>query len=93
MKKTMIIIHWLTVILIAMAFLSIEYRSAFGKYSLFHDVMKTSHLYIGFLVLFLTIFRLIARQFVGGMSLDIHKSKLRVAISHFFHLFLYIWLI
>jgi len=93
MKKTMIIIHWLTVILIAMAFLSIEYRSAFGKHSLFHDVMKTSHLYIGFLVLFLTIFRLIARQFVGGMSLDIPKSNFRVAISHFFHLFLYVWLI
>ena len=94
MKKIMIIIHWLTVALITMAFLSIEYRSAFGKYTLFHDIMKSSHLYIGFLILFLTIFRLVARQFVGGMSLNnTNKSKLRNAISKFFHLFLYVWLI
>ena len=94
MKKTMITIHWLTVVLITIAFLSIEYRSAFGKHTLFHDVMKSSHLYIGFLILFLTMFRLVARQFVGGMSLNnTNKSKLRKAISKFFHLFLYVWLI
>ena len=56
MKKIMIIIHWLTVILIAMAFLTIEYRSTFGKHTVFHDIMKSSHLYIGFLILFITIF-------------------------------------
>ncbi|MGQ4003083.1 cytochrome b/b6 domain-containing protein [Francisellaceae bacterium CB299] len=94
MKKTMILVHWLTVILIAMAFLSIEYRSAFGKHSLFHDIMKSSHLYIGYLVLFITIFRLIARQFVPVMSLNnYNKSKLRKHISLFFHMFLYVWLI
>ena len=93
MKKTMIIVHWLTVVLIAMAFLSIEYRSAFGKHTLFHDIMKNSHLYIGFLILFITLFRIIARQFVAGMSLGNPKSKLKKAISQTFHLFLYIWLI
>ncbi len=56
-------VHLLTVILIAMNFLSIEYRSAFGKHTLFHDIIKSSHLYICFLVLFLTLLRLVARQF------------------------------
>ena len=45
MKKIIIIIHWLTVILIVIAFLNIEYRSTFGKHTVFYDIMKSSHLY------------------------------------------------
>ncbi|MFV9925196.1 MAG: cytochrome B [Francisella endosymbiont of Hyalomma scupense] len=40
-NKLMVFIHWTMVILITLAFISIEFRSAFGKETLFHDVMKT----------------------------------------------------
>ena len=94
MKKIMIILHWITVLFIFIAFLSIECRSIFGKDTLFHDVMKISHVYIGFIILFITIFRLIARQFVDGMSLNKeNKSKIKKTIASVFHLFLYFWLI
>ncbi|WP_234393459.1 cytochrome b [Francisella adeliensis] len=94
MKRLMILIHWLTAILIVCAFISIEFRSSFGKHNLFHDVMKSSHLYIGFIVLFLTIVRLFLRQIYGGMSYSRHKkSKIKKLISQLIHLFLYAWLI
>ena len=40
-NKLIVFIHWTMVILITLAFISIEFRSAFGKETLFHDVMKT----------------------------------------------------
>ncbi|AEB27931.1 cytochrome b [Francisella hispaniensis] len=94
-NKLMISIHWATVILIILAFITIEFRSAFGKETLFHDVMKTSHLYIGFLVLFLTILRLVVRKFVEfpiiGQRLS--YNKFRTIVAKIVHSFLYIWLI
>lgn len=94
MKRLMILIHWLTAILIVCAFVSIEFKSSFGKHNLFHDIMKSSHLYIGFIVLFLTIARLLLRQFYGGMSCSWYKkSKPRKFIAQSFHMFLYAWLI
>lgn len=93
MKKNIIILHWLTVLLIALAFLSIEYRDLLGKDSIFHDVMKSSHLYIGFLILFITILRFIIRQFTYDIELNNSKSRLRKILAQSFHLFLYAWLI
>lgn len=40
-NKLMVFIHWTIVIFITLAFISIEFRSAFGKETLFHYVMKT----------------------------------------------------
>ncbi|MFV9970663.1 MAG: cytochrome B [Francisella endosymbiont of Hyalomma asiaticum] len=37
----MVFIHWTMVILITLSFISIEFRNAFSKETLFHDVMKT----------------------------------------------------
>ncbi len=94
-NKFMVYLHWTTVILILLAFLSIEFRSMFGKYSLFHDVMKTSHLYIGFLILFITILRLVIRRFVSfpfiGQRLE--YNKFRTIVANLVHTFLYFWLI
>ncbi|WP_234393255.1 cytochrome b [Francisella noatunensis] len=91
----MVYLHWTTVILIFLAFLSIEFRSIFGKHSVFHDVMKTSHLYIGFLVLFITILRLAIRKFVSfpfiGQRLE--YNRFRTVVASLVHTFLYFWLI
>lgn len=94
-NKLMVYIHWVTVILIVLAFITIEFRSTFGKHSLYHDVMKTSHLYIGFLVLFLTIFRLVLRRFVTFpiISKRLSYSGFRAFIAKSVHIFLYVWLI
>nr|WP_245323077.1 cytochrome b/b6 domain-containing protein [Francisella sp. LA112445] len=91
----MVYIHWLTVILIFLAFISIEFRSIFGKHTLFHDFMKSSHLYIGFLVLFLTILRLSIRKFVEFPIIGqrIYYNFFRSIVSKIVHIFLYIWLI
>lgn len=51
-NKLMVSTHWATVILIILAFISIEFRSTLGKETLFHDVMKTSHLYRIFSTIF-----------------------------------------
>lgn len=94
-NKFMVYLHWTTVILIFLAFISIEFRSIFGKHSLFHDVMKTSHLYIGFLILFITILRLAIRKFVSfpfiGQRLE--YNKFRTIVANLVHIFLYFWLI
>ncbi|WP_234384203.1 cytochrome b [Francisella noatunensis] len=94
-NKFMVYLHWTTVILIFLAFLSIEFRSIFGKHSVFHDVMKTSHLYIGFLVLFITILRLAIRKFVSfpfiGQRLE--YNRFRTVVASLVHTFLYFWLI
>lgn len=94
-NKFMVYLHWTTVILIFLAFLSIEFRSVFGKHSVFHDVMKTSHLYIGFLVLFITILRLAIRKFVSfpfiGQRLE--YNRFRTVVASLVHTFLYFWLI
>ncbi|XSZ47201.1 cytochrome b [Francisella noatunensis] len=91
----MVYLHWMMVILIFLAFLSIEFRSIFGKHSVFHDVMKTSHLYIGFLVLFITILRLAIRKFVSfpfiGQRLE--YNRFRTVVASLVHTFLYFWLI
>ncbi|APC90799.1 MULTISPECIES: cytochrome b [Francisella] len=94
-NKLMVFIHWATVILIILAFTSIEFRSIFGKNTLFHDVMKTSHLYIGFLVLFLTILRLVIRKFVVFPIIGqrLLYTKFRAIVAKLVHGFLYIWLI
>ncbi|MED7819986.1 MULTISPECIES: cytochrome b [unclassified Francisella] len=94
-NRLMIYIHWFTVILIFLAFISIEFRSVFGKHTLFHDFMKTSHLYIGFLVLFLTILRLIVRNFVSFPIIGqrLYYNLFRSMISKTVHVFLYLWLI
>ncbi|ASG67121.1 cytochrome B [Francisella halioticida] len=42
-NQLMVYIHGLTVILIFLAFVSIEFRSIFGKHTSFHDFMKTDH--------------------------------------------------
>ncbi|QIW09217.1 cytochrome b/b6 domain-containing protein [Francisella sp. LA112445] len=94
-NRLMVYIHWLTVILIFLAFISIEFRSIFGKHTLFHDFMKSSHLYIGFLVLFLTILRLSIRKFVEFPIIGqrIYYNFFRSIVSKIVHIFLYIWLI
>ncbi len=94
-NRLMVYIHWLTVILIFLAFISIEFRSTFGKHTLFHLAMKSSHLYIGFVVLFLTIIRLTIRKFVKFPIIGqrIYYNFFRSIISKFVHVFLYVWLI
>ncbi|WP_150467239.1 cytochrome b [Francisella sp. SYW-9] len=94
-NRLMVYIHWLTVILIFLAFISIEFRSTFGKHTLFHDFMKGSHLYIGFLVLFLTILRLIIRKFVEFPIIGqrVYYNLFRSIASKAVHIFLYVWLI
>lgn len=94
-NKLTVYIHWATLILIILAFISIEFRSTFGKHTLYHDVMKTSHLYIGFMVLFLTILRLILRKFVVFPMIGkrFFYNNFRTLVSHVVHVFLYIWLI
>lgn len=95
LNRLMVYIHWLTVILIFLAFISIEFRSTFGKHTLFHDAMKTSHLYIGFLVLFLTILRLVIRKLVTFPIIGqrLYYNFFRSIVSKFVHVFLYVWLI
>ncbi|MED7787937.1 cytochrome b/b6 domain-containing protein [Francisella sp. 19X1-34] len=94
-NRLMVYIHWLTVFLILLAFISIEFRSIFGKHTLFHDFMKGSHLYIGFLVLFLTILRLCIRNFVEFPIIGqrIYYNLFRSIVSKLVHVFLYVWLI
>lgn len=94
-NRLMIYIHWATVILIVLAFVSIEFRSSFGKHTLFHDIMKTSHLYIGFILLFLTILRLAIRKFVSFPIIGkrVFYNTFRAILARVVHVFLYVWLI
>lgn len=94
-NRLMIYIHWATVILIVLAFVSIEFRSSFGKHTLFHDLMKNSHLYIGFIVLFLTILRLSIRKFVSFPIIGqrVFYNTFRAILARLVHIFLYVWLI
>jgi cytochrome b561 len=93
--KVLVWIHWLTLILIIMAFSSMEFRSIFGKHTLFHDVMKTSHFYIGITVLTLVIIRLLVKSFATKLPAiePSIKSKIQKMVSKFVHVFLYLWLI
>lgn len=93
--KVLVWIHWLTLILIIMAFASMEFRSIFGKDTLFHDIMKTSHFYIGITVLTLVIIRLLVKSFAAKLPVvePSIKSKVQRVISKSVHVFLYLWLV
>ncbi|MBK2026586.1 cytochrome b [Allofrancisella guangzhouensis] len=89
-KKLIIALHWLTVVLLILVFVSIEFRSAFGKNTVFYGFMKSSHFYIGFSILFLTTFRIILKQFI--MSPRPGYGLLRKLLAKLVHGFLYFWL-
>lgn len=86
-------IHWLVVLLILFSFFSIETRSFFGKNSLYHDLMKSSHFYTGLCILFLTILRLGIKPFVNFSDLSIEVNKLHLCIEKTVQGCLYVWLI
>ncbi|QIV95231.1 cytochrome b [Allofrancisella frigidaquae] len=90
-KKIIMALHWFTVVLLILVFISIEFRSTFGKNTVFYNFMKSSHLYIGFSILFLTICRIILKQFAIFQRSD--YSFLRDFSAKVVHGFLYSWLI
>jgi cytochrome b561 len=87
-------IHWLIVALILLSYFSIETRSIAGKTTLYHDIMKAGHFYIGFAVLFLTVSILIIKPFVRMKSINPKiTSKSQKLIYKCVHIFLYGFLI
>ena len=89
----MVYIHWTTFSLILLSFITILTRGIFGK-GMFHDVIKTMHFEIGFLILAITIFRIIMRHFTKFPAIKpALENKLQKFIAKSVHLFLYFWLI
>ena len=93
--KILVWIHWLTLVLIIMAFSSMEFRGMFGKHTLFHDVMKLSHFYIGITVLALVIIRLLVKSFASKLPAiePSIENKIQKIASKAVHVFLYFWLL
>lgn len=90
----LIYIHWLTMLLILLVYFTIETRSFFGKETLYHDIMMVSHFYIGMVILFITILRLIIIPFTGLSKMSPKTiNKYQKLCSKFVHIFLYAFLI
>lgn len=82
-------IHWLIATLILLSYFSIETRSIAGKTTLYHDIMKAGHFYIGFAILFLTIFILLVKPFAHMSPINPKiTNKLQKRISRMVHIFL-----
>ncbi len=95
-KATQLIvyIHWLTVILITLSFLTIEFRNVLGKHTVFHDFMKNAHFYVGFTILALVLVRIVIRHFAKFPATEpTIKSTAQRILSKAVHIFLYVWLL
>ena len=86
---TLIAIHWLTVLLIAAVFATIELHEYFPKGSETREQLKTVHFMLGLTVWLLVFVRLVLRRRERAPRIIPRPSTWKIAAAHAMHALLY----
>lgn len=91
---SIIALHWLTVILIVLAYGAMEFREIFEKGTPGRDLMKATHFSLGLTILGLTLWRIAARVMTGPVpEIDPPLQPWMALAAKAGHLALYVFLI
>jgi cytochrome b561 len=86
---TLIALHWLTLLLIAAAYATMELRGLFERDSVPRELMKASHYVVGFTILALAVARIVAHVMVRTPPIVPAPPAWQMAAAHAVHLALY----
>lgn len=86
-------LHWLTVVLVIVAYLSMEYRGLWPKGSVERDLMKQAHFLAGFSILALTLLRMGWRFSQPNPAIEPALQRSMQVLAKLGHLALYAMLL
>lgn len=89
-----IALHWLTLVLIVLAYSAMEFRDLFERGSAGRELMKATHYSLGLSILALTLVRLVLRATMGpAPAISPPPPRLQVLAARLIHVALYAFLI
>lgn len=89
-SKLQIQLHWLTLVLIAIAYAAMELRGLFPKGSYSYLLMRETHYNTGIFVLLVIIIRIIFKQRYETPAITPPLSAWQMILAKFMHILLYI---
>ena len=86
-------LHWLTVILVVLAYASIEARTLFDHGSAMREFCKSVHFHCGVILLVVVLFRLIIKPFILAPSIKPIPPEWQRFVAKLLHAILYLFLL